>query len=126
MIFKVQDDQNVAKGKIAPGTKAIAKIEIDLRETTSPVKIVADVDKTNISSQFNLTAKIDNEEYEIGTEKSLNPENNSFFTSRDGIKSLELELEWDYSGNNDQIDTEMGIMGGIISIPVTIQVSQKI
>ena len=124
--FKVQDDPNIAKGKIAPGSKAIATIEIDLRETTAPVEIVANVDKKDISSQLNLTAKIDDEEYEIGTGRTIKPENEKLFTSKDGIKVIELELEWDYEGNDDRLDTEMGIMAGNISIPVSISVSQKI
>ena len=126
MNFVIQDDSNIAKGRIAPGSKAIATIEVDLRETTSPVEIITDVDKTNISSQFNLTANIDNEEYEIGTGMVIKPENEKLFTNDDGIKVIELELEWDYEGNDDKLDTELGIMAGTISIPVTIRVSSKV
>lgn len=126
MNFVIQDDPNIAKGRIAPGSKAIATIEVDLRETTSPVEIITDVDKTNISSQLNLTAKIGNEEYEVGTGIIIKPENEKLFTNDDGIKVIELELEWDYEGNDDKLDTELGIMAGTISIPVTISVSSNI
>ncbi len=122
--FKVQDNPNVAKGKIAPGCKAISTITIDLEGTKVPVDILAKVNTSNLKKVFKLTAKLDGEEYCLGTTQTIELQNNSSFTRENGKKILTLELEWK-NGNNEE-DTKIGIMGEKIKLPVEINVTQHI
>ncbi len=108
------------------GSKAIATIEIDLRETNTPIDFAVYIDDNKITNPLKLSAKIDGEEYEIGTSKVIRPNNGEYFSNKDGKSMLELELEWDYSSENDKLDTAMGIMAGTISVPVTINVSSHV
>ena len=108
------------------GSKAIATIEIDLRETNTPIDFAVYIDDNEITNPLKLSAKINGEEYEIGTNKVIEPNNGEYFSSKDGKNMLELELEWDYSSGNDRLDTAIGIMAGTISVPVTINVSSHI
>lgn len=124
--FKVEENDNVAKGKIAPGVKAVAKAEIDLTGTKVPVEIMVLVDTLNKYSGMKLTAKLDGENYTIGTSKVIELENNSMFTKENGKKVLELELEWIGGENNNQYDTEIGMYEDTIEFPITINVSQHI
>lgn len=122
--FKVQESPNVAKGKIAPGLKALATIEIDIRKTKVPVDIKAIVDDTELQDCFKLTAKLDGKKYELGTTETVELENNKEFTEENGKKLLTLEIEW--SDNDSEMDTMIGSTIDKISLPVEISVIQHI
>lgn len=125
MNFKVENNENVAKGRIAPGCKAIATIEISLVGTKVPVDIIVKVDDSNLHDAFKLTTKLDKEVYTSGTTKTLKLENNKAFTVENGKRILTLELEWENKQNNIT-DTALGIIGGTVKVPVTINVTQHI
>ena len=124
--FKVKDNPNVVNGKIAPGLKAIATVQIDLIGTKVPVDICAIIDDTTLNNTFKLTTKLDGENYTSGTTKTIELENNSVFTKENGNKIIILELEWINDDNNNKNDTILGIMGGEIEIPITINVKQNL
>lgn len=124
--FRVEDNRDVVKGKIAPGLKAIANVEIDLTETKVPVDICAEIDDATLNDTFSLTAKLDGENYKSGTVKTIPIENNSAFTPKNGNKILTLELEWVNNDNNNANDTILGVRGETITVPVTIKVTQHI
>lgn len=122
--FKVEDNSNVVKGKLAPGLKATANVEIDLTGTKVPVDISATIDDTALNETFRLTAKLDGKDYKTGTIKTIQIENNSSFTKENGNKILALELEW--INNDNKNDTILGMVGQTITVPVRINVRQHI
>lgn len=124
--FKVEDNPNVVSGKIAPGCKAVATIEVDLIGTKVPVEIVTLADESKLSKSMKLSAKIDGESYTIGSTKVIELENNSAFTEENGKKVITLELEWLNNGSNNKNDTAIGISGETIKVPITINVVQHI
>lgn len=124
--FKVEDNANVVNGKIAPGIKAIATIEIDLIGTKVPVDISCNINDMNVLNFFKLTTKLDGEIYNSKTIKTIKLPRNSEFTEENGKRVLTLELEWQNYEMNSEVDTEIGKIGGTIKIPVTINVRQHI
>lgn len=122
--FKIQDNPNVVAGKIAPGVKAVADIEVDLTDTKVPVDIITTVDDSELFKGLQLTAKIDNENYELGTTKTIELENKSGFTQKNGKKIITLELKWE--NNSNDLDTIIGTLGGSIKLPITVEVKQHI
>lgn len=124
--FKVENSSNVANGKIAPGLRAIANVNIDLTGTKVPVEIFATIDDASLNDAFRLTAKLDGENYEFGTAKIIEIDNNLAFTKENANKILSLELEWVNNDNKNESDTILGMMGGTITIPVRINVRQHI
>lgn len=124
--FKVEDNPNVVAGKIAPGCKAVATIEVNLVGTKVPVEIMTLVDESKLLKSMKLSAKIDGESYTIGSTKIIELENNAAFTEENGKKIITLELEWMNNDNNNKNDTKIGIRGETIKVPITINVSQHI
>lgn len=124
--FKVEDNPNVVAGKMAPGCKAVATIEVDLIGTKVPVEIKILADKSKLSKSMKLSAKIDGESYTIGSTSVIELENNSEFTEENGKKVITLELEWINNDGNNKSDTLIGVRGGTIKVPVTINVAQHI
>lgn len=122
--FKVENSSSVVNGKIAPGLKAIANVEIDLTGTNIPVDICATIDDMTLNDSFRLTAILDGEKYNFGTIKTMEIENNSRFTKENGNKILTLELEW--IDNDNENDTILGKIGETITVPVTIKTMQHI
>lgn len=122
--FKVENNSNVAKGKIAPGLKAIASVNIDLIGTQGPVDIYATIDDTSLKDTFRLTTKLEGESYTSGEIRTIEIDNKSVFTKENGNKILILELEW--LDNDNENDTILGMNGETITVPVTIRVSQHI
>ena len=121
--FEVKDNPNVVKGKIAPGTTAVATAYVDLAGTEWPVEISTSIDSSNLNYEnFELTTKIDGEELVSGEAKVIRPENNSKFTEQDGKIVITFELKW----NETDHDTEIGIMGETIELPIKIKVEQHI
>ena len=122
--FKAQDNSNV-EGRIAPGVKAVATIEVNLVETKYPVEVTLTADDSNLYNSFKLTSKLNDEDYILGTTKIFELPKEGSFTEENGNKIFKLELEWQNSDNNE-IDTALGLEGGTISIPVSVNVKQHI
>ena len=116
--FKVEENEKVVNGKIAPGGKAIAKVEIDLSQALGNVDIQVLIDDSKLANTFLLTTKLNNEIYHSNQIRKIsnNRENQ--------IQELILELEW--AGDNDEQDTIIGTTIDSINIPIKIVVSQHI
>lgn len=126
IIFKTQDNPNVVSGKIAPGSTAIATIQVDMSGTKVPVELKTIVDDQILNNtNLKLTIEIDGKEYSSGETKIIELENGKAFDETNGKKIITLKLTWENDDDN-QIDTAMGILGSKISIPVTINVEQHI
>jgi len=126
IVFKVQENPNVAKGKFAPGTVAYAQMEVDLTDTQYDVDFKLSVDNQILPSYLKITATLDGEEYILGSTKLIKPQNNNYFTNEDGKKKIVLKLEWENIGNSNYEDTLMGVSGSTIEIPVEWNISQHI
>lgn len=124
--FKAEDNPNVVAGKIAPGCKAVATIEIDLIGTKVPAQIILLADESKLSKSIRLSAKIDGESYTIGEAKVMELENNSAFTEENEKRVITLELEWVNDDSNNKNDTTIGLKGETIEVPITINVVQHI
>lgn len=122
--FKVENNPNVAYGKIAPGAKAYATIEINLTGTKLPVDISLVVDDSQLYNALKLTTKLDNELFKSGTTKLIELENGSEFTCENGKKIVTLELKWENNDSNNINDTIFASMHDFINIPITITVKQ--
>lgn len=116
--FVVEDNKNVVDGKIAPGLKAIAYIEIDFENTSGLADIQVVVDESNIYDCFKLTAKINEEDYDINSIKTIKIDEAKV------KQEMVLELEW--LGNDNKTDTFIGSNINEIKVPVTIVVSQHV
>ena len=111
--FKVEENENVLKGKIAPGMKAVATMELDLTGNKYSVdfKMEAD-DEYLLMNNFDLKYYLDDEIYEIGSNKLIEAD-------EAGIKVIKIELEWLNNGNYiPNLDK--------ISLPINISVNQHI
>lgn len=126
IIFKIQDSSNVVKGKIAPGLKATAEIEIDLRNTNETIDIKADVDTTNLNDSFKLTSKIIDDNYTIGTVKTIKPDTINELTRNNEKVKLVFELEWINNFTDNAKDTIIGSTTETIRLPITVNVTQNI
>ena len=85
IFFHVQDNPNVAKGKIAPGSIATAVIELDLTKNKYVVDFNMQADTTLLPKQFELTATIDGIPYLFG--------NTRIYNETSSIKEIKLQLE---------------------------------
>jgi len=126
IIFKRQNNPNVADGKIAPGSKAIATIELDLNKTNYAVNFILNADTSMLSENFKLEAKIDNEPYIIGNTKTFELPNNKSFNEQNGKKIITLILTWKNEESNNNFDTILGASMSTLSIPITWTASQHI
>ncbi|HAB67532.1 MAG TPA: hypothetical protein DCE23_09225 [Firmicutes bacterium] len=126
--FKVEDSDNVLKGKLASGIKAISNIEIDLTDTNIPVDICVEIDDSNLSSSFKLTTTLDGKIYNLGTTEKIKIEKEKGFkhNKSNDKKILRLELEWIDNIEKNEIDTILGANAGSLIIPVKITVKQHI
>ena len=124
IIFKVPNNPNVASGKIAPGTTAVATIELDLSGTNVPVDLDLEMEEDKLpSKEFTIEAFLDGEKFEIGETKVIELENNQAFTNENGQKIVTIELKWEI---DDEDATAMTMQDGKIAIPVTIKTKQHI
>ena len=112
--FEVQEDENVVLGKIAPGMKATAEIDIDLQKIDNFVDIEIEVDDSNLNNIFSLNTKF-NDEY-VSSKQIKRVEAGK-------IEKVLLELTWN---GNDTEDTRIGMYTASIEIPVKIKVLQHI
>ena len=114
MKFEVQKNKNVVLGKIAPGMKATAEIEINLQKVNGFVDIELEIDDSKLNDVFLLNAKFNDENLSSKSKKKVNAGK---------IEKVLLELIWN---GKDIEDTEIGINTASIEIPVKIKVLQHI
>ena len=112
--FEVQKNKNVVLGKIAPGMKATAEIEINLQKVNGFVDIELEIDDSKLNDVFLLNAKFNDENLSSKNKKKVNAGK---------IEKVLLELIWK---GKDIEDTEIGINIASIEIPVKIKVLQHI
>ena len=109
--FRVENNENVVSGKIAPGLKAISKIDVNLEKAKGKVDIKVSADESKINNEFVLRALVDGRSYNFGDTITV-----------DSGRNIEicLELEWqDFDINQDIIDEEL-------KIPISVLVSQNV
>ena len=114
MKFEVQKNKNVVLGKIAPGMKATAEIEINLQKANGFVDIELEIDDSKLNEVFSLNTKFNDENLFSKNKKKV---------KAGKIEKVLLELIWN---RNDLEDTEIGINTASIEIPVKIKVLQHI
>ncbi len=112
--FKVENNKDVVPGKIAPGMKAIAEIEINLEKAKGYVDIETKIDDSKLSNVFKINTKLDEKIISNGKATAI---------KSGSIKKLQLELIWD---GNDTIDTKIGVNTENIEIPIEVKVLQHI
>ena len=112
--FEEQKNKNVVLGKIAPGMKATAEIEINLQKVNGFVDIELEIDDSKLNDVFLLNAKFNDENLSSKSKKKVNAGK---------IEKVLLELIWN---GKDIEDTEIGINIASIEIPVKIKVLQHI
>ena len=112
--FEVQKNKNVVLGKIAPGMKATAEIEINLQKANGFVDIELEIDDSKLNDVFSLNTKFNDENLSSKNKKKV---------KAGKIEKVLLELIWN---GNDVEDTEIGINIASIEIPVKIKVLQHI
>ena len=112
--FRSEKNKDVVPGKIAPGMKMVAEIEINLQQVKGFVDIEVKIDDSKLNKAFKLNAKLDEET--ISTQKITKIEAGS-------IKKVALELIWN---ENNIEDTIIGTNAETIEIPIQINVLQHI
>lgn len=112
--FEVRKNKNVVLGKIAPGMKATAEIEINLQKANGFVDIELEIDDSKLNDVFLLNTKFNDENLSSKNKKKV---------KAGKIEKVLLELIWN---GNDLEDTEIGINTASIEIPVKIKVLQHI
>ena len=112
--FEVRKNKNVVLGKIAPGMKATAEIEINLQKVNGFVDIELEIDDSKLNDVFSLNTKFNDENLSSKNKKKV---------KAGKIEKVLLELIWN---GNDVEDTEIGINAALIEIPVKIKVLQHI
>ena len=112
--FEVRKNKNVVLGKIAPGMKATAEIEINLQKANGFVDIELEIDDSKLNDVFSLNTKFNDENLSSKNKKKV---------KAGKIEKVLLELIWN---GNDLKDTEIGINTASIEIPVKIKVLQHI
>lgn len=120
--FNVLESSDVVRGKIAPGGKARANVEIDLSGTKVPVDINIDIGDYSLKDVFELRVKIDDESYELGSIKTIELEHSKEFTNIDGKKNIVLEIEWKNSPNDNAIGNNVES----ITIPIKVTVKEHV
>ena len=112
--FEVRKNKNVVLGKIAPGMKATAEIEINLQKANGFVDIELEIDDSKLNDVFSLNTKFNDENLFSKNKKKV---------KAGKIEKVLLELIWN---GNDVEDTEIGINAALIEIPIKIKVLQHI
>lgn len=112
--FEVRKNKNVVLGKIAPGMKATAEIEINLQKANGFVDIELEIDDSKLNDVFSLNTKFNDENLSSKNKKKV---------KAGKIEKVLLELIWN---GNDVEDTEIGINTALIEIPIKIKVLQHI
>lgn len=130
--FTVNTNTNVVEGKIAPGTTATAKIELDLTGTETAVDFGATINEDDLATIFGDSADDVTLSTSItgaatsGTTTTINLPDGQAFNSSNGKIVMELTLEWTNNDANNLSDTEVGKAGANLNIPVDITLQQHI
>ena len=130
--FTVNTNTNVVEGKIAPGTTATAKIELDLTGTETAVDFGATINEDDLATIFGDSADDVTLSTSItgaatsGTITTINLPDGQAFNSSNGKIVMELTLEWTNNDANNLSDTEVGKAGATLNIPVDITLQQHI
>lgn len=130
--FTVNTNTNVVEGKIAPGTTATAKIELDLTGTETAVDFGATINEDDLATIFGDSADDVTLSTSItgaatsGTTTTINLPDGQAFNSSNGKIVMELTLEWNNNDANNLSDTEVGKAGATLNIPVDITLQQHI
>lgn len=112
--FKVNKNKDVVPGKMAPGMKATAEIEINLEKVKGFVDIEAKIDDSKLNKAFKINTKLNEES--ISTQKITK-------IKAGEMKKIVLELIW--NGNNIE-DTKISTNAEKIEVPIQIKVLQHI
>lgn len=113
--FKVQENENVVIGKIAPGLKGIASIDFNFISVYNDLELKVVIDDTNLFDCFDLKIELDGVEYKSG--EILNISHSS------SIERMNLILTWI---GNDETDYIISSAIEEIEIPIYIEIMQKI
>lgn len=109
IIFKTEKNPNVVTNKLAPGTKAIAEIEILIEKTQKPIDLYFNIDDNELNEEFRIRGMIGEKEY---------LSNESIRLKQDEKIKLTLELEWLGNGRGENI-------GNLIEIPLAIRAESE-
>lgn len=112
--FKVEKNNDVVPGKMAPGMKATAEIVINLEKVKGFVDIEVKTDDSKLNRAFKLNTKLD--------EKSISTQNFTKIESG-SIRKIALELIWD---ENNIENTKLGTNAETIVVPIQINLLQHI
>lgn len=123
--FKVQENSNVAKGKLAPGCFAKATLYLDLTGTKYDVDFILDTEK-KLQNNFNLSATIDGKEYKLGDKISFMLNGRKEFDKENGKKEIIILLEWKTGELTDNLDTLIGSTEESLEIPISWEIKQHI
>lgn len=121
IMFKVQDNPNVSKGKFAPGCNAVSKIELDVTDVMFDFNFKLKSDTRLLSKNQKLIIKIDNKEYELGKEIT--------FLRKDFLEKSKVEITLILVWENDNESTEDMLFltnNNNIQIPINWEINQKI
>lgn len=113
IVFDPVENENVAKNKIAPGSKAVSDIVIDLSNLDFNTELDIKLDE-NLKESFSLTYMIDDNVY---TENDV-----INFDAQDGNVNIKLILEWIPTSIDNYIVSNYSI----INIPIYISVKESI
>lgn len=145
--FKVNENENVVEGKIAPDVTATATAEIDLKGTEVAVDVkLADTLKTAIAGAAEelgieaedlaitvdvklegdgntdkVTATTPSEMYKIAL-----PDKTSGFTAGNSVVTITVTAAWTNNDGHNEKDTAAGKTAGTLSVPVNVTVQQHI
>lgn len=130
--FKVQSNNEVVPGKIAPAVTAKAEIELDLTGTEVSVDFTPTIGAYTPSTlpsadKITLTSAV--EGGTVGSSNYIPLVGNSAFTASNGKKKVTLTLTWANDDENNADDTATGMLADgsrTITIPVTLTVQQHI
>ena len=130
--FKVQSNNEVVPGKIAPAVTAKAEIELDLKGTEVSVDFTPTIGAYTPSTlpsadKITLTSAV--EGGTVGSSNYIPLVGNSAFTASNGKKKVTLTLTWANDDENNADDTATGMLADesrTITIPVTLTVQQHI
>lgn len=127
--FVLNENSNVAAGKIAPASSASATISVDMTETEVAALLNATVDSSSLATVFGdaasrveLTMTVDGTTYTSGSNAEIALANVS------GVHNVVLTLTWTEDNTNavNTADTTVGVAGSTITLPVTITATQKV
>lgn len=127
--FVLNENSNVAAGKIAPASSASATISVDMTGTEVAALLNATVDSSSLATVFGdaasrveLTMTVDGTTYTSGSNAEIALANVS------GVHNVVLTLTWTEDNTNavNTADTTVGVAGSTITLPVTITATQKV